>query len=50
MVSNPNYRGHYVLLVNADFDNIHYLCPTTKGEKKMSYENFQVSRKAYGTD
>ena len=49
--SNPSYHGHFILVVDADFDYIYYLCPGSTNEvKKMRHENFEVSRKAYGTD
>ena len=47
---DSSYQGHYILAVSADDKHIFFLNPGSRGLQRMTHANFEVSRKARGTD
>ena len=48
--ASSSYLGHYLLLIGCSEDRVFYLDPNKAGLQSMSVVNFEVSRKAVGTD
>ena len=50
ILTNSVYSGHYILLTSSDDQYIYYLDPNNIGLKKIDFANFEICRKARGTD
>jgi len=50
MLTDSSYLGHYIILVGVDENGLYYLDPARKGRHFVAAVNFEVARKAAGTD
>ena len=48
--SDSFYAGHYILATAMDDSYVYYLNPSRDGVEKLTLDQFEVCRKARGTD